>query len=450
MVMVDQMARWVTDFDVAAIPEPVLEKARLHLLDSLGCALAALDDPAALGVLHVAESLGGAPECTLIGSAVRTSVVNAVLANGTLVRSLDLNDAAQHHGIAHPSDNIPVALAVGERENATGRDVLGAIVLGYELLLRVPRSHLRPNPWDRTSHSSLAAAAMAGKLMRLPPGQLAEALALSVSHANVLSSVRRGQLSTAKSLANSTVAQVAVISALLASAGATGPRTALEDWAEGAMGGADLSPLLAPQPATHYRIMDCELKAHPCVIFAQTAVEAALQIYPQLNGHMITRVEARIADDPTMVTMTGDTDRGSPATKETADHSFSFVIAITLLEGELSLAQYEGQRWLDPTVRDLMGHITFTPDPSLNRHLPAYPIALRVTLDDGQAQEAEVPYAPGQLKRPMSPEEVSAKFHRFAAPHLPPDRRRAVIEAVSNLAQEIGRASCRERVYVLV
>ena len=165
-------------------------------------------------------AIGGAPDCTIIGVSRRTSAANAVLANGALIRTLDLND------MPHCSDHIPVALAVGEQLRSSGRDLLAAIVLGYEVQCRTPSAQ-RAGSWDSTSQSGIIAAAMAGWLRRLPVDTLADAIALSASHTGTLHIVRRGQLSSAKSIASSMGAHTGMVATAMAAEGVTGPPTAL-------------------------------------------------------------------------------------------------------------------------------------------------------------------------------------------------------------------------------
>ena len=161
---VEQLAEWVLAPRAQDIPDAAINQAKLLLLDTIGCGYAAFDEEAAHAVLATLKDMGGAPQCTVIGSATKTSAPNAVLVNGSLIRILDLNDyvntkSGQIGG--HPSDNIPVALAAGELAGAAGREVLAAIVLGYEIYGRLkdadgPRQRLgrrdglrlrRARPW---------------------------------------------------------------------------------------------------------------------------------------------------------------------------------------------------------------------------------------------------------------------------------------------------------------
>ncbi len=189
----------------------VIQQAKLLLLDSIGCAFAACDDPVARAVVDVA--IRDAGECAVIGRPQKTSVLGAVLANGTLVRVLDLNDymIAEWKGEpetgGHPSDNIPVALSLGAARNRSGAEILQAIVAGYDVYARLQRLMDRGQGWDTVTVSGIAAPAIAGRLMGLDETRLAHALALGAARAATPGIVRGGDISAAKSIANALVAQ---------------------------------------------------------------------------------------------------------------------------------------------------------------------------------------------------------------------------------------------------
>src|SRR5688500_5076972 len=166
---VERIAGWALAIRTADIPGAALQQAKLLLLDSIGCGLAAVREPSARAVLAATEAMGGAGQCNVIGSAAKTTLPNAVLANGALIRLLDLNDYVIDANGAiggHPSDNIPVAVAAAELQGCSGRDVLAAIVLGYELYGRCKNAMDRRAPWDGSSLSGIVAPVMAGWLLR--------------------------------------------------------------------------------------------------------------------------------------------------------------------------------------------------------------------------------------------------------------------------------------------
>ena len=288
---IEKLAAWSLARDPAYRGDLVLRQAKLLVLNSIGCALAAIDAAEMDEVVALATELGGPPEATIIGGG-KVSVLNAILANGALVRVLDLNDImfmqSEGHLVVggHRSDNIPVALAMGEKLGSTGTDVLEAIIIGYELYGRLRDLTRYPNPFDGTSVSGLVAAAMAGRLMGLDQERQAHALALGACRSLTPGIVRKGKLSAAKSLANTLIAQSGVQGALLADKGVTGPLEILDSKDVGLQGFLDgsgaMKSLWAPPPA-RLDILDAHVKSFPCIGTAQTAVQAALELHRQLE-----------------------------------------------------------------------------------------------------------------------------------------------------------------------
>ena len=191
MTLIEQLADWVLAFDFDRLNETAVRHAKLLLLDSIGCGLAALHEQEFRAVVRLAEGLGGKPECTVLGSNLKTSAPVAALANGALIRALDLNDAYIGPGqMGHPSDNIAVALSVGEKFRASGLSVIAGVALGYEIYCRMQDIIPARGTWDHTTASALAAPLIAGRLMGLNAEQLAHAAALSATHGNTLAVVR--------------------------------------------------------------------------------------------------------------------------------------------------------------------------------------------------------------------------------------------------------------------
>jgi len=136
---VEQLANWVHSQRTQDIPAAAANQAKLLILDAIGCGFAAFAEESAQTMLDTLKDLGGLPQCTVLGTTVKTNAPNAILINGSLIRILDLNDyvntkSGQIGG--HPSDNIPVALAAGEMCGSPGRALIAAIVLGYEIFGR--------------------------------------------------------------------------------------------------------------------------------------------------------------------------------------------------------------------------------------------------------------------------------------------------------------------------
>ena len=437
--LVKQIGERILEFDSQSIPAEVATHAKVLILDSIGCALAAGGEHAYERALQTFEAIGGNADCTIIGSKHRMPVTNAVMLNGILIRALDLNDAYVGPGqMGHPSDNIAVALSVGEKQGASGLDAIASVIVGYELYCRIQDIIVGRGPWDHVTASALAAPAIAGRLLKLDTDQLANALALSAAHGNTLSAVRSGQLSNAKAMANAFVASQGTLCSLLAAHGTTGPLSIFEGkggLSQAFLAGSDLN-LLAEPIRDHFRISDVSIKAYPCIGTAQSMVAAALQARAVINDPLkeIKHLEVLMADTPFVRGQVEDEDRRRPTSRETADHSFYYLAAVALLDGELTETQFEEGRWFEPSVTALMEQMTIRTDASLNKYTPeSFPCVLQIATANGENRTVEIFYHKGHAKNRMSPAEVEAKFRACARGVLSEAQQTKVISLVRDL-----------------
>jgi 2-methylcitrate dehydratase len=436
---VKQIAERILEFDSKSIPDDVLRHAKFLILDSIGCALAARGEHAFERALHTFEALGGNPECTIIGSNHRMPVTNAVMLNGILIRELDLNDAYVGPGqMGHPSDNIAVALSVGERQQSSGLDVIASVIAGYELYCRIQDVIVGRGPWDHVTASALGAPAIAGRLLKLDADQLANAMALSAAHGNTLSAVRSGQLSNAKAMANAFVAYQGTLCSLLASRGTTGPLAIFEGKGgldKAFLAGADLNLLMKPIEDS-FRISDVSIKAYPCIGTSQAMVAGVIQARQEFVDPVkeVKHLEIRMADTPFVRGQVEDKDRRYPTSRETADHSFYYLAAAALMDGEMTQAQFEDERWTQPAMKSLMERMTILTDASLNKYTPgSFPCVLRLTLMNGESRTVEVFHPKGHPKNRMSSAEVEGKFRGCARRVLSDSQQTKIISVVRDL-----------------
>ena len=437
--MVKQITERILAFDSKTIPAEVALHARLLILDSIGCALAAKGELAYERALRTFQALGGNAECAIIGSKHRLPVTSAVMLNGILIRALDLNDAYSGPGqLGHPSDNIAVALTVGEKQRSSGLDVLAAIIAGYELYCRIQDIIVGRGPWDHVTASALAAPAIAGRLMRLDVDPLANALGLSAAHGNTLAAVRSGQLSNAKAMANAFVAYQATLCTLFAAQGMTGPLSVFESKGglkQGMLSGANVD-LLAQPIQDPFSISDVSIKAYPCIGTAQAMVAGVIQMRKDIADPVkeVKHLEVRMADTPFVRGQVGDEDRRYPTSRETADHSFYYLAAAALMDGEMTQAQFEGERWIEAAMKSLMERITILTDAALNQYTPgSFPCVLQATMTNGESRRVEIPYPKGHPKNRMSPAEVEEKFRGCTRKALTAAQQTKIIALVQDL-----------------
>jgi 2-methylcitrate dehydratase len=438
---IERLAEWILAPHANDISAAAVNQAKLLVLDTIGCGFAAFEEDGAHAVLATLKDLGGAPQCTVLGSATRTSAPNAIFVNGSLVRLLDLNDyvntkSGQIGG--HPSDNIPVALAAGELAGASGREVIAAIVIGYEIYGRLKELMDRDGDWDGVTVSGFSAPAMAGRLMRLDASELANALALSGARAATPLAVRHGAISGVKNIANALVAQNGMQAAILARHGMTGPLDLFENpHGLRSVFTADnyVEALTAPLPDDSY-MMGCHIKAFPCLATGQGIVAAGLDLHRQAGGDVdsLTHIKVAIADTPSLRRQKDDPGRIDPKSREAADHSFNFLAAVSLLDGDFGLGQYDNERWNDPKVRALMARMEIVCDASLNPRSPGgFPCAIHAAARDGKAYLAEVLDPPGFSRNGIDSAAVLRKFNSITAGRLGPDARKRIIDAVMAL-----------------
>jgi 2-methylcitrate dehydratase len=241
---------------------------------------------------------------------------------------------------------------------------------------------------------------MAGRLLGLDAKRQAHALALAAARCATPKAVRWGALSSVKNMANALVAQSGVQAALLAARGLTGPMEVL-DHAGGLRQLFDpelgLAQLWAAAPATP-QILGSTIKTFPCIGTAQTLVAAALALAPQLQGRhdRIRRIEAIMAQVPMIVNQQAEMTRQQPRTREDADHSFTFLTAVALVDGALTERQFADERWLQPQMRALTAKVELKTSAEITARAPDSMAArVEVELDGGERLVSECLYPPG-------------------------------------------------------
>jgi 2-methylcitrate dehydratase len=424
---VESLAGWVLAAARGPVPCEVLHAAARATLDSAACAAGAVGEAPARAVRAASAALGGTPEASLLFTGERSSMATAALYNATLVRALDCNDiffTTAPRG--HPSDNLAVALAAAERQHATGRQYLTALAIGYELDWRLQEYLRGHSSWDYVSMGGLVGAAMSGLLLGLDQAQLAHALAIGGAQTYTVGQVRAGEISMLKASAGAIVSRTAVLAPLLARAGMTGPAELLEG-EDGVLRALGVEPVpglreLLLGPLDHWHIGDVTVKPYPAIGTGQAAIAATLDVVAahRPRPRDVARVEVHLPDVPIVRRHIADRARSRPRTRESADHSIPFLLAVSLQDGDVGPAQYAGQRWLAPDTVALMDRVTQVADlPPVPDGRRGYPATVIVETRDGARYTRELPAAPGSPARPLSDEDLTAKLGRLSAAWLP-------------------------------
>ncbi|MFQ5950140.1 MAG: MmgE/PrpD family protein, partial [Nitrospiria bacterium] len=333
----ERLARYSRNLSYRRLSPDVIHEVKRRLIDTFACALGGWKSTPARIAREAARSVRLRSGATLLGSAWKTTPDLAAFANGTAVRYLDFNDTYLSKEPAHPSDNIPAALAAAEAAGEGGKKLIEAIVLGYEIQCRLcDAAALRPKGWDHVTYGALSTALVASKLRGLSEVRTRHAVALAGTANCALRQTRVGALSMWKAAAFANAARNGLFAASLAALGMTGPSPIFEG-EKGLMqivsGPFDLPPL---DPSGPFKILETYIKYYPVEYHAQSAVEAALRLRgkrPDVKWNGIESVTVRTPAVSYEI-IGSDPEKWHPKTRETADHSLPYCVAAALNDGE--------------------------------------------------------------------------------------------------------------------
>jgi 2-methylcitrate dehydratase len=457
MTVVERLARFVVARSWADLSAAARDALKLRVLDALGCALGALGAPPVRAVHAELDEFGGRPLCALIGGG-RTAPDRAALYNGALVRYLDFNDSYFAAGeTCHPSDNLAPVLAAAEYAGASGRELLTALAVAYQVQCRLSdEAPVRAKGFDHTTQGAYAAAAGAAKALRVGETETANAVAIAGTALNALRVTRTGTLSQWKGLAYPFTAFGAIEAVFLAARGVTGPAEVFE-------GNKGFIDAIAGHFEIDWEREDLErvrhtfLKRYNAEIHAQSALEALLDLREAhaLDPTTVERVELdtfQVAYD-----IIGGGEEGAKTqirTKEQADHSLPYLLAVALLDGQVMPEQFAPERIVRSDVQKLLRRVEVQPAADLSARFPAeHACRLRVQLFGGATLATEKSDYEGFLTRPISWDRARQKFERLAAARVEPALAAELAEMVSaldevetrELATLLERADAREK-----
>lgn len=441
-ILAAKLARYACSLDARSLPDAVLECTRNRFVDSLACVLGALDAAPVKSAVAMARSMQ-VPLASIFGTGLRTTPELAAFANGTMVRFLDYNDGYMGREPGHPSDNIFACLAVAEAVAAPGHELIAAIVVAYEIQMRLQdTAGLNARGWDHVNYVTIATAAAAARLLGLSAPQTEQAINLALNGHIAMRQVRSGTLTDWKGCSAANAARNAVFAAQLAGHGMTGPAPIFE----GKMGFfAQVSgpfelyvDAFATPHTGDFAILRSLTKAFPTNGELHTAVWAALELRPRLPD-LDAIAEIHIETTEFNHRVLADPEKFHPSTRETADHSLPFNVARALIDGDVTLETYSDKAIADPRAAALMARTRVSADPALTAMFPLnLPNRITVTLTSGERMTSEVINGPGGPGQPMTAGGFEQKFRRMAAPHLATAAQDRVLDFTARLEHQPG------------
>lgn len=424
--LANQLAEFASALRFEHLPPGVVREVKRRVIDSIGCALGAWNaEPCAIA-RRVASGFGAGRGATLLGTKQRVPPDWAAFANGCLIRYFDYNDTYLSKEPAHPSDNIAAAFAAAEASGSGGRELITAIALAYEVQCRFcDTQSIRARGWDHVTYGAFSSALAAAKLFDLDAEKTRHALGIAGVAGIALRQSRVGELSHWKGCAFANAARHGVYAAMLAREGMTGPapifegEKGFEKLVSGSMQDARVWFDTASLAQRDWMILRTSIKFWPAEYHSQSAIEAALKLRPQISG--VEEIESvRIQSHDAAVDIIGsEPEKWRPQSRETADHSLPYITAVALADGEVTERQFSPERYADPQLLNLVARVKVERHAELSRLYPgAVANIVTLRLRDGRELAARVDHPLGHAAKPLSDQQLEAKFYSLAESHL--------------------------------
>ena len=419
------IAEWATTLELDDVPDAVREDAKLHVLDTVGCGLAAH----ATGVAHEGRStmseLGGVPQATVIGLDARLPAANAAFANAMLCHGLDFDDT-HSDSVSHVSTVIaPAALAAAEEVGASGRDALAAILAGNEITCRIGMA--APGAFHARGFHPTAicgifgGVAAVGRLAGLDADVTTSALGIAGSFAGGLFAYLAEGTPT-KPMHPAWAAHGAHLAARLATHGAAGPSSVLEGkfglyhaFLAAEDGEIDIDGQLADL-GSRWETPRIAYKPFPVCHFMHGSLGAAAQgaagrtfAPDEIEDVLVTIPEAGVS-----LVLEPAPEKRAPRSEYEGKFSLPYSVASLLVRGHVAVGDFTDEAIAEPAVLAVAAKVRYE-----TRDYPTYPQAfpggVQVRLADGTSFEDDFPHQKGGPENPLSPDEVREKFRENAS-----------------------------------
>jgi 2-methylcitrate dehydratase len=421
----ETLAHYASSLKYEDLPEDVIRIAKRTILDTFGCAFGGYTAGPSKIAIKLASDVSSTRSATVLLSSIRTSPDLAAFADGVMIRYLDFNDAfvSLTHGAGHPSDTIAALLPSAELAGRSGRDLITATVLAYEVFCKIADVFdYLGNGIDHSTITGIAAVVGAGHLMGLTAEEMVHAIGITVGGNTATRQGRSDALSNWKAFAAADACRKAIFSVQLAQNGMTGPNNVFEG-SYGFFKVVGRKPVAPPQLGEPFGIRRAFTKRFPLGQFSQTVAQAAIEARLFFNGpDDVQEINIHVSRSAIKIMADGP-DKWRPQTHETADHSIPYAAALVLMYGKIEPEYYEDPYLHDPRLLDLVSRVKCLPSEEADRMEQEFNLCeLEVVLKSGARKTVRVEYHRGHFKNPMTDAEMEEKFRLMAQKYLPADR----------------------------
>ena len=424
-----------------SITSRAAHEAKVRVIDTLAALAGGFEGEACGIARRMAARMPDPDGATVVGTAIRTTPDMAAFANATAARYVELNDVYHWPGSAggHPSDVVMPLLGVAEHARAGGPDLIAAVVLAYEIYLRLSDAIGRTH-FDCANFACIGVAVASGRLLGLTRAQTGHALSMAAVPNNILRRVRTGHLSMWKAVTAGHAGKAAVFAALLAREGMDGPTQPFEGrsgWSEHIAGKRFALEVMGGD-GVPFKIEDTMIKPRSSCATTISSILAAEKVAPLLRNRIadVERVTVETYGRAKAGMGTGE-HHWNPDSRETADHSIPYVVAAALIDGTVTPRQFDEAHLRDPGLRALLARIEVVANDDFTRAYEKVPVEhhtrVNVLTRGGERLVGEAGGDKGDLAQPKSDAEIGEKFRGTVEAFLGPRRARAMLERLWEL-----------------
>jgi 2-methylcitrate dehydratase PrpD len=446
MEVTKDLVQMCHDLDYDELPDAVVDRVKYLVLDFIGVAargaLSESSGPVQRFILNLDGDRKGA---VVIGTHLKASPSYAALANGTAAHSLELDDVVNEASL-HPAVAImPAALAAAHIAGCTAKELITAIALGYEVMIKLgvaldPAAHYERGFHPTGTCGTMGAAITAAKILKLNRKAMMNALGIAGSQAaGSMEFLSDGAFT--KRLHPGWAAHSGIIAALLAHEDFTGPGTIIEGrfgflhaYSSASKAGKVLQDWGDP-----WEVLHTSMKPHACCRYKQGPIDGILEIVREnnLDASQIEKVTLGILKAGFAIVAEPQEHKSNPKTVVDAQFSMPFGAAVAILCGKATLDEYTADQINSSPVRELMGKISCVLDPELETEFPKkWPASVTVQTKDGKSYSTRIEFPKGDPENPLTWDELIAKFRDLVAPVFLKTKQNEIIERVSSLEKE--------------
>jgi len=445
MGITQELAKYCSGLKFRQLPEEVIDRVKYFFLDFIGVACrGSREDSSQSMYRFVREMDRGAKNGVLIGTKERAPYLYAALANGTSSHAIEMDDVNNEASL-HPGVVIfPSALATCEMVSATGKSFIEAVVLGYEVMIRLGKALGPENSYRRGFHptatcGTFGSSVAASKIMGLKEEKMTGAMGIAGSQA-AGSMEYLAQGAWTKRFHAGWAAHSGMIAAHLARKGFRGPTSIIEGrdgFLHAYSNGADSSKVLEGI-GSGFEILHTSVKPHACCRYMQPPIDGILKIVKEndLQPDQVAKVKLGLLRAGAPLIAEPKENKYNPQSIVDAQFSMPFGAAVALLYRRAGLNEFHPSKIRSEEVRQMMKQVEYFVDLDLDRTFPKqWGATAEILTKDGKRYFTKIEYPKGDPENPLSWEEMIEKFHDLSSRVLTRGRRSKIVDQVRRLEE---------------